>query len=306
MAMALVDNGQVEPSDNDIKIIGLDDIEDLGLRPFQYALATINIVETLRAAFWIHSTYHQTHGTRLVVDWDEAERSHALVDVFLSEYGLPAGDVGTDTRCERCPRFVPGPHLMYIQRVYMCRDGGHRSVMSPVFLEPITPLDTSVIDNSADQHDTIETTSRLSDMVLNTSTESSRCFDSSVPGLIGPVDRSVEDPEMDRLDGVDGSLRVPPREPSCRQQREASIAETLVVRRQCQCSRVPQLQVCEGIPSYDPSDIVFSFDMSAKHKASSLVDEGVRLTLAEEVERTLRLVDAWITWVMIHANEWQE
>jgi hypothetical protein len=155
MAMALVDNEEVEASDNDIKI-NLDDVVDSGLRPYEYALATINIVQTLRAAFWVYATYHQIHGTFQLDEWDEVYRSHDLVDVFLSEYGLPAGDAAniTDTRCERCPRFVPGPHLMYIQRVYMCRDGGRRAVMSPVFLEPITLLDSSVVNHSGDSNQT--------------------------------------------------------------------------------------------------------------------------------------------------------
>jgi hypothetical protein len=151
-------------------------------------------------------------------------------------------------------------------------------------------------------------TSRLSDTLFDDSEQSSPCFQPSVSCLIGPVNGDAEDLETDEIGGVDGSLRVPVREIRCQQQREASIAEedALVVPRPCPCLGPYQPEPQPGIPPYDPYNIVFGFDMNVKQDSLREEAEGLRLTLGQEVERTLKLVDAWITWVIIHAHEWQE
>jgi hypothetical protein len=149
----------------------------------------------------------------------------------LSEYILPTADGGKNSGCERCPRFVPRPQLMYIQRVYMCRDGGRRAVMSPVFIEPVAPLDLSVIDCNSDAklspHKTVEKTIFLGN--TNYSDTTSPYFPSSVSCLIGPVHGNVKEPERDNVGSGDGSFGVPLRDTHHQQHCPGSNTETATV-----------------------------------------------------------------------------
>lgn len=123
---------------------------------------------------------------------------------------------------------------MYVQRVYMCRDGGPRAVMSPVNRSHRQVIDRSEgLDHSPTG---LETFGAVPSLTISSSID----FDNSrqdtlpcLPCLIGRVNGDEESAETKKVGSATPSLRVPVRQ-FPKHQDQTTIEEVRSVE-QCRC-----------------------------------------------------------------------
>jgi hypothetical protein len=109
--MAIQYDPELLESSDDSSEIDVDAAVDPGLRPGEFVLPKVNIMNTLLAAFWVHAKRHQTPGTFPLYDDDAVHEVRLLADEFLSDYHLPSKE-STNVDEWECPRFVAEWHLV--------------------------------------------------------------------------------------------------------------------------------------------------------------------------------------------------
>jgi hypothetical protein len=109
-----VSESDEESSDDEIKP---------GVYPYEYVVAKDNIASTLATEFEYHAIHLRSHGTFPLDCAVAYRRAVALIDEFLSEYGIPRHRRTAETKTPdvfECPRFLPSPHLVLVKTVRPC------------------------------------------------------------------------------------------------------------------------------------------------------------------------------------------
>jgi hypothetical protein len=293
---------------------------DPGLRPHEYVVGRINIRQTLGSAFYFHAHQRKTPGT-FPIDSDEAVAAcWALVTEFLAEYEFPKADFDglntTSLSVEEweCPRFIPRLHMMFIKRVY----GGHpsygwRAEIQEVEVEcPGVPIEdsrnvferdipayTSVYPTPSPRsgYDSIVTQPLLLPQyaVYQNIYISHGCSIGSVPDGIRTVihpDSAVNLKTLKRLakeevkksylpDGRWFSSDGPPS------------------RSDCGCSKSDREKhpLSKEVAFADFDDVVVDFSRSTEEIVPG-TNNVAKLSFYAEINRTRRLINDWITWIM--------
>lgn len=106
------------------------------LEPFEYVIGKINIERSLATAFWIQSTYHDAPGTFPITSKEDVDAVWALIHEFRSQFGFP-GESDGQIEQWKCPRFSPGSHLFFVNKVFRPKDGMYRAEIFPLLVDPV-------------------------------------------------------------------------------------------------------------------------------------------------------------------------
>lgn len=88
--------------------------------------------------------YDQTHGTFPLDSKEVATRAWNLIHKFLSEYQLPGAADSPEQW--KCPRFVPGEHLVCVRKVYGAPQSLYRA---EIYLVRVLPPGSRIRDFSS-------------------------------------------------------------------------------------------------------------------------------------------------------------
>jgi len=285
------------------------EVTDPELRPYEYVVGRISLERTLRTTFYYHATYYYTRGTFPVIDDESMSKARRLIREFLRTYKY-ANPSGGNMEEWRCPRFVPQDHLMFIADVY---ESLNRVWCARMYSVVVEPAGTTLLDSAefteihAPGYVAIEpTVSPYSDYpsiltsppllpryalyqdiyarryctigsVLDGPNVYLRPESAAVLNYLGPKAHGTI-VQSHRLLGQERGPQVGLEQPcGCLQHRE---------------SRTIYRQV--AFPNLD--DIVFDFSRSAQ-EFSPRQRSTKLLNLNEEIERTLQIINIFITWL---------